>query len=200
MYWQTRNGEPIMDVEIGNTIKAYRKQQNLTLQALAEKTELSVSYLSMLERGLNSPTIKNLNVICMALGITLSDLITNLQTADTITVKKDERRVIVDNGGCLYEAASEGRRQMSCVIMTVRDNDVHISSPHIADEIGYVVSGSIMMTVSGVQHTLNPGDCIYIEANQNHGFQKISEEDCVSVWTYGTTASNIEVNDVRASD
>ena len=76
---------------------------------------------------------------------------------------------------------------MECLVMTISDTSLHVSNAHVADEIGYIVSGSITMNVSGVEYPLSQGDCIYIEANQHHSYYKTSKEDCVSIWVYSST-------------
>ena len=174
-----------MNHELGSIIKGYRKDRQMTLQSLADATGLSVSYLSLLERGMNSPTLENLNKICAALKICMSNLISQLDAKASIVTHANERRVIFDGKGFLYESASEGKRQLSCVVMTIYDNRLHLSNAHVADEIGFIVSGSLHFTVSGEQYDMGPGDCIYIEANNNHSYQKTSTEDCVSIWVYG---------------
>ena len=50
----------------------------MTLKELAELTQLSVGYLSILERGLSNPTIANLHKICNALNITMANLLSNI--------------------------------------------------------------------------------------------------------------------------
>src|SRR5258708_39213596 len=62
-------------VAIGERIREVRQRRNMTLQVLAESTKLSVSMLSLVERGKASPSIGSLIVIASALGITMSDLI-----------------------------------------------------------------------------------------------------------------------------
>ena len=71
------------------------------MKDLSARSGLSISYLSMLERGLSSPTIANLNKICRAFNITLSGLVLTLDQ-DKILVKKDERRRIYDDAEVLY--------------------------------------------------------------------------------------------------
>lgn len=56
---------------IRQLIKDLRKQQGLTLKALAEKTGLSVGYLSDIEVGRSSGTIETLQKIANGLGLTL---------------------------------------------------------------------------------------------------------------------------------
>ena len=84
------------DQAIGNMIKLCRRKKQITLQVLSEQTGLSVSYLSTLERGLSSPTIANLNLICEALGITMADLILKLDEKKPVVYKND-RQIIFSN-------------------------------------------------------------------------------------------------------
>lgn len=189
-----------MNAQIGRLIKRHRKDRGYTLQELAEKSSLSASYLSLTERGLNSPTIENLNSICRALNITLSSLIAAADEEDDIVVKANERRAILTSADYLYEAATEGEHNMSCVVMTVRDNSVHKSNPHVADEVGFIVSGSLLLTVSGREYMLSAGDCIYIDANQAHSYRKVGDEDCVSFWTYSSPAHAVMDAEIDNTD
>src|SRR5271165_1488673 len=60
---------------IGRNIRRLRNERGLTLQALADQTQLSASMLSLLERGKTGPSIGTLVVIASALGAQMSDLI-----------------------------------------------------------------------------------------------------------------------------
>jgi len=57
-------------------IKAYRKQNNFTQEMLAEKADLSISYIKQIESGIE---FKNVSLTSMlklskALGVTIRDL------------------------------------------------------------------------------------------------------------------------------
>ncbi|MEN8243729.1 MAG: XRE family transcriptional regulator [Thermodesulfobacteriota bacterium] len=56
---------------LGTRIRAERLQKPLTLKQLAEKTKLSISFLSEIERGLSQPSMASLRRISQALGISL---------------------------------------------------------------------------------------------------------------------------------
>lgn len=173
-----------MDLQIGEIIRKYRKSKNITLKELAEKTGLSIAYLSLIERDMNSPTLKNLNAICAALHTTMANLISEIDQTDNALVKKEEREIIIDNASVKYELATKIDPGMKCVVMTVKDNATHVSTSHIVDEIGFIISGSLHLTAEDREYDLNPGDCIYIKANTPHQYQKTSDETCFSVWTY----------------
>ena len=39
---------------------------------------------------------------------------------------------------------------------------------------------------NGDEYILNAGDCIYIDANTDHSYHKLGDEECVSVWVYAS--------------
>lgn len=49
-----------METDIGNTIRRLRSHRGLTLKELAEATDLSLSYLSLIERNKRDPSLSNL--------------------------------------------------------------------------------------------------------------------------------------------
>ncbi len=62
---------------IGDTIRTYRKEQNLTLKQMARRTGLSVSLLSQIERAETSASISSLYKISVGLGVKIRDLFGN---------------------------------------------------------------------------------------------------------------------------
>lgn len=57
---------------IPTTIKTLRTGNDLTLSALADKSGLSLSYISDIENGRTIPTIETLDKLLTALGATLT--------------------------------------------------------------------------------------------------------------------------------
>ena len=54
---------------LGNRIRAFRRERGLTLGQLAQKSGISASYLSTIERGLKKPSIPSLKQISEALYV-----------------------------------------------------------------------------------------------------------------------------------
>jgi|SRR6218665_3581301 transcriptional regulator with XRE-family HTH domain len=61
-------------MNIGNSIKLCRQQKKWSQTELAKKAEISVSFLSLLERNKRDPNLSTLQGISKALGIPLSVL------------------------------------------------------------------------------------------------------------------------------
>ena len=60
-------------MKIGKKLKELRTQNGLTLEELANRSELTKGFLSQLERDLTSPNISALENILEALGTNLAD-------------------------------------------------------------------------------------------------------------------------------
>ena len=66
-----------VDTLISTKLKTLRKKQNLTLDALAERSGISRSMISLIEREQSSPTATVLNKLADALGTSLPKLLSD---------------------------------------------------------------------------------------------------------------------------
>lgn len=73
-------------MKLGEIIQQYRKDHGLSLRAFAEKCGVSNAYLSMLESGRHPtsgrpivPTLRIINKIADAMGLTLDELLINVE-------------------------------------------------------------------------------------------------------------------------
>jgi transcriptional regulator with XRE-family HTH domain len=53
---------------VGRVLRVKRESLGISQEALAERAGVDRSYVSILERGLKSPTLETLERICVALG------------------------------------------------------------------------------------------------------------------------------------
>ena len=60
-------------MDIGKKLRELRKQNDLTLEDLASRSELTKGFLSQVERNLTAPSIATLEDILEALGSNLSE-------------------------------------------------------------------------------------------------------------------------------
>ena len=65
-------------IDVGKRIKSIRKRKNLTLQEVSEKSGMSATAISGIERNVSSPTVTTLVAIAPA------------QEADTVSLVVDE--------------------------------------------------------------------------------------------------------------
>ena len=60
---------------VAENLFAVRSQRKLSQQAVADNAKLSVSYVSMLERGARTPPLETLEALAKALGVSPVNLL-----------------------------------------------------------------------------------------------------------------------------
>ena len=66
---------------IGDTLRAERTEQGLTLKQVAEGAHVSVSYLAEIERGEKDPSSRVLESIARGLDVEISDLLIRIASS-----------------------------------------------------------------------------------------------------------------------
>lgn len=172
-------------MDIGQRLRQVRKQLGLTLQKLSELTNLSVGYLSNVERGLTSPSVSNLQRICGALNINLVNLIQPAEE-NKIIVRVNERREMFysQKSKIKYELITQGNKKINgiCIVMEVGADYGKVSSSHASDELGIVVKGKMELKIGDDTYILSEGDTVYIKANEAHRYKNVGDTECVSYW------------------
>lgn len=66
--------EAELRLQLGKRVKHFRRLSRLTQAQLAEKADLSVNYISEIENGTASPTLKTLLKLAQALDVEVEEL------------------------------------------------------------------------------------------------------------------------------
>lgn len=56
-------------VLLGRQVAYFRRRAGLTQEELSEKTNYSVDFIGLVERGINAPTVERLQDVAEALGV-----------------------------------------------------------------------------------------------------------------------------------
>ena len=67
------NGQDVREL-LGKRIQFFRKQRQLSQAVLAEKADISITFLSKIERGIKYPTSETISGIANGLEVELCDL------------------------------------------------------------------------------------------------------------------------------
>ncbi|MER7167765.1 helix-turn-helix transcriptional regulator [Micromonospora sp. NPDC000207] len=82
---------------IGDALRARRQGQHRTLREVSSAANVSLGYLSEIERGQKEPSSELLAAICDALGARLSELLR--EVSDTVALAEQMPGVLVPVGG-----------------------------------------------------------------------------------------------------
>jgi len=180
------------DNVIGEKIKSLRKQKKMTLQQLAKESDISAGYISKMERGAVNPTIKNIQRLCFALGITANELMVDQSKIEKraalqqsyVLRKKDRIAIYGVTNALHFESVFEDNSHFKLNVLTLASNMREQSySIHGYDEFGMVAKGKLELTLDDDEkYVLDEGDCIMVRANTKHSMTNYSTEECVSFW------------------
>jgi transcriptional regulator with XRE-family HTH domain len=163
---------------IANRVKALRAELGMSLDALAAKSDVSRSTISLIERGESSPTAVVLDKIATGLGVPLATLFDDASaTADPVSRRADRTPWRDPQSGYL-------RRNISPPGFPSPIRIVEIALPagaRIAYETGardvvihqqvWVQEGSIEITLGSVTHRLAKDDCLAMRLDDTTAFR-----------------------------
>ncbi|MCX8507423.1 MAG: cupin domain-containing protein [Rhodobacteraceae bacterium] len=171
--------------KIGALLRKRRRQMSLTLQQLGEKSGVSYSYLSQVERDNATPTLGTLAQVAQALGVGLDYFIATPHPADLVTRATQRMRFGTSGSALQYEqlGAEIPGNELSAFIIHVAPGFQSEVFRHEGEELLYVMEGSITQMVDGTEFLLTAGDSIHYRGNNPHSYRNDSDRPARLLWT-----------------
>jgi transcriptional regulator with XRE-family HTH domain len=184
--------EPAMDVAVGQRIRDLRRARAMSLEAVAARTELSIGFLSQIERGLSSPSLRVLATLADVLGVGIAGLFgakeNDAAAPDAIVTRERERAELNlwrtgISKQLLSPAGSEGRLNLFLVHMEPGGSTGDELYTHDGEEAGLVIEGEMKLTVDAESWTLKHGDSFRFASRRPHRFSNPSGDSrAVVLW------------------
>jgi transcriptional regulator with XRE-family HTH domain len=191
--------EPAVDVAVGQRLRDIRRSRKLSLEAIAARTDLSIGFLSQIERGLSSPSLRVLATIADVLGIGIAGLFGAKETAapgsDAIVTREQQRAELNlwrtgISKQLLSPSGSEGRLNLFLVHMEPGGSTGDELYTHDGEEAGLVIEGEMKLTVDAETWTLKTGDSFRFASRRPHRFSNPSgKAKAVVLWVNCVSAA-----------
>jgi transcriptional regulator with XRE-family HTH domain len=182
------NEDPV--AALGPQIRALRRRSGLTLAQLAERTDLSIGHLSQVERGLSTPTIKQLQAISRAMGVNIGSFFqavgSNQQADESAIIVRAHRRKVLNYRGLgivdeLLVPNLEGALELLlCTIAPGAESGEAYS--HEGEEAGFILSGSLELWVDEQYHYLEEGDSFAFASARPHRYRNPGSIPVKVIW------------------
>jgi transcriptional regulator with XRE-family HTH domain len=169
---------------LGERVQTLRVDRGLTLRELADRSGVSVSMLSSVERGEKAPTVVVLDRIAGGLDVPLASLVAEPDIERIIVRRAAEQDRIDEPGGWQ-------RTILSPVVPGVNFEWIRSTLPPGCDagtfpayaagshEFVAVQSGTLALTIADRELTLSGGDSVYFAADAPHGYANRGQTRCV---------------------
>lgn len=170
---------------VGAHIRRLRKRRNMTLQQLGAQSGTSVSMLSMLERGVATPSISTLVAVASALGTHMSDLFGAGAEHDSPVTRLAEQTEVTTPTGVIRRLVHND--PASGLEMVVNEYEPGTGSgdepsSHAGTEFGIVLAGILTIQVDGQEHILKAGDAIRYPSTTPHRLTNTGRTRARAVW------------------
>ncbi len=164
--------------EVGKQLRAIRMQRGLSMQQVSSTTGVSTAMISLVERGLASPSLTTLAALGGIYGLSLGDLFNGSSSIRVTTCHDEddgelERRVLVDRLG-------EGLRIVLKVWAPGAKLVVEPNGDNCTETM-VVLSGELAMSVNGNSQVINAGESVEFLALQPVQFRNISDQPSESI-------------------
>ena len=156
-------------MDIGAKIKRIRLSNQLTLEELANRSELTKGFLSQLERDLTSPSVATLENILEALGTNLKDFFSEDEDEQIVFSKDDFFENIQDDYKISYIIPNAQKNEMEPILIELKKGKKSMEiDPHDGEEFGYVIHGKITLMNGDEEYEVKKGETFYLKGNLPH--------------------------------
>ena len=174
---------------LGAVIRHARKQGELTLQQVAARTRLSISYLSQIERNLLTPSVSTLKVIADSLGIPAGTLMFSPQSRSpgplAVVQRKGSRKQLrLPESNIVYDLLTPDLRRRSSVLWLTAQPGARSGSSiaHEGEDVVVLLRGKLRIRVGDVWHALARGDSIYFNSELPHHWENPGPAIAEAIW------------------
>ncbi|WP_348629341.1 cupin domain-containing protein [Methylobacterium sp. 17Sr1-1] len=169
------------DLAVGQRLRALRQARGLSLKAVAVSTGLSIGYLSQVERGLSSPSLRALTQVADLLGVGIGALFGGPDgaAADGIVTRAGERAALtLWRAGITKQLLTQGDGRLSLFLMQLAPaaGTGDEALVHDGEEAGLVMEGALVLTVEETTAELGPGDSFRFASRRPHRYRNPSPD------------------------
>lgn len=179
--------ERVAEINVGERLRAIRHIRRATLKNIAERAELSESFLSQVERGKASASIASLARIATALGVNVADLFEpHSSRAHPRVLHRDSRPALAfGNLGRKYLLTPRPLEHLEVFAAELDPGGSTGDEPYThgdSEELFVVLSGRVHLQLGDRLYELKPGDSIAYRSSVPHRVTNAGDDVGEVIW------------------
>jgi len=169
-------------LRVGAAVRRRRRAQELTLAAVAERSGLSVPFLSQVENERARPSRRSLEKVADALGTTAVELLAAADPAHTVDLVRADDATVAEDAGpdSVVRSLVRGHHQLHAEEF-VGDHDPGREFQLRNDVLMYVTEGAVEVEAEGRAYRLGRGDTLYLTGGVRHRWRATTADARVLV-------------------
>jgi transcriptional regulator with XRE-family HTH domain len=170
-------GKEAESVDVGHRLRFLREERGISMRALARRSGLSANALSMIERGLTSPSVSTLNKLATAMEVPITAFFRQEPVREQIVFRKSSERTRIPFLRGLIEGlgGENFAGRVEAFLLTLENGGS--SGPHgmihSGHELVFCFRGVVEYEVEEKRFILEPGDSLIFSAQLNHRWRNL---------------------------
>lgn len=170
-----------LEEAIGQQLRAFRQQLNLTVSEVARQAGLSAALVSKIERGITSPSLSTLTILSWVLNVPITALFRKYDVQRNASFVPAGGGLRVERRGTRYGHEYQllghvvrGPLQVEPYLISVTDpGEVFPVFQHPGLEFIFMLEGEMVYRHGGDTWRLKPGDALLFDSDVAHGPEEL---------------------------
>jgi transcriptional regulator with XRE-family HTH domain len=173
------------DVELGQRLRFIRERAGLSQRALATKTGVPNSTISLIESGKMNPSVGALRRVLDGIPISMSEFFAFEPEPEKASFYVQDELTEIGKGKLSLRQVGSNLFGRALMILhetyDIGADTGRVLYGHEGEEGGIVLSGQVEITVGALRKILGPGDAYYFDSRLPHRFKQVGPDKCVLV-------------------
>lgn len=166
-------------MNIGTKIKELRNKLGLSIEEVAQSSDIPVAALAAIETQTATPPLGQIVNLANVFDVSVGEILGDSSDSPFCIVRSDEHKTVdrfasdvETSGGYSYESLGHKKqnRHMEPFLVTLTPSGAPHTTPnqHVGEEILFVLEGQVEVSLAGHTDIFHPGDSIYYDSTLPH--------------------------------
>ena len=181
--------------EFAIKVKSIRERQNMSIEELAEKSDVKLEVLKAMENGEIIPSLTPLTKMAKALGVRLGTFLDDTPQLGPVLVRGGKpdnvlyfsgREDVTNSSNLEFHSLGAGKidRNLDPFIIDIEYAEEYKLSSHEGEEFIYVLKGEIEIEYGKEKFVVGEGDSIYYDSVVPHHLHSTGEKSKILAVLY----------------
>lgn len=168
--------------KLGPLLRRLRTERNLSLSEVADQAEISVGFLSAIERSNMTASVATLRKLARFYKINILDLF-QPSDANPYLVRPADRKVLAGGKGVRMELLAWGNTAMEPHLFRIAPGAGSGESySHHGEEFLHVICGELEIVIAGQKYSLKAADSLYFDSSMPHEWRNPGKREASVLW------------------
>jgi transcriptional regulator with XRE-family HTH domain len=167
--------------DVGSQLRTLREQRGLSMRALADLCGLSPNTISLIERGVTSPSVSTLHQLATALKVPITAFFEGASEQVQVVHSRPGARPFSGSSSVLLESLGSGleRQTLEPFVVTLQPGADSGTSAmvHTGHELVFCLQGELEYRIEGQSYRLAAGESLLFEASLPHCWRNPNEAE-----------------------